>query len=314
MSVLTGSLPGIAAAAHDAGERIAISETVADDGPFHFRIGCVSVSVRCVHVPSMRAFRRLYSACTLATAARDAISVEILRTRDGKSLRRRYEVWADGVKRFTVWNVDEIVPHIEWAINWQIMLFHPRFYLVHAGVVEIDGAGVILPAAPGSGKTTLTAGLIARGARYLSDEFAMIDPETLRLQPYPKALCVKEGSFEVLDRLGAGMSGRPVFCKGKKGRVVLIRPDEVGGEVSEGCPVRHIMFCQYAADRKPSITPISRADGVLRLVRESFTFLKFRASGIDLLTDIVRGAQCYELASGPLEETRDLVLHTVRGG
>src|SRR5438046_2126706 len=41
--------------------------------------------------------------------------------------------------------------------------------LVHAGVVSIDGAGVVLCAGSGRGKSTLVMGLCERGARYLSD-------------------------------------------------------------------------------------------------------------------------------------------------
>ncbi len=315
MTTLSSGLPGVAALLRGACDRRETVAVVTEEGPFHFRIGAVSVSVRCVDVEAMREFRRLYAAYAQDEPVAGAIKVDVIRTRDGRSMRRRYEVWGDGVRRFTLWNSESIAPHIEWAINWQIMLFLPRFYLIHAGAIEIDGEGVIMPAAPGSGKTTLTAGLLGRGARYLSDEFAMIDPETLRLHPYPKALCIKEGSFEVLGELGVRASERPIFRKGKKGSVVLVRPDELGGEpVSAGCPVRHIIFCKYAEGTTPSIAPVSRADGVLRLVQQSFTFLKFRTLGVDLLSNLVRGARCYELASGPIEETRELVLRTVRGG
>ncbi len=65
-----------------------------------------------------------------------------------------------------------------------------RWLFVHAGVVALDGYAVVLPGDSRSGKSTLTAALIAAGASYYSDEFAVIDSEGLVL-PYPRALSIR---------------------------------------------------------------------------------------------------------------------------
>lgn len=226
--------------------------------------------------------------------------------------RRRYEVWADGEHRFTVWNNASVLPHIEWAINWHIMLYQPRYYQIHAGVVECEGQGVILPAGPGSGKTTLTAGLVRSGWRYLSDEFALIDPDDLCLRDYPKALCVKEGSYPVIDAMGLKSSRRRDYQKGQKGRVTFIKPSELNRPgVGGRCPVRHVIFPKYEAGQSPRLTEISRAAAVLRLNEVSFNFRKFRSAGVRIMADICRDARCYELQSGPLVETVELVRSAV---
>jgi predicted ATPase len=46
--------------------------------------------------------------------------------------------------------------------------------MLHAAVVEKNGKALILPALPGSGKSTLSAALAMNGWRFLSDEFTMI--------------------------------------------------------------------------------------------------------------------------------------------
>jgi hypothetical protein len=58
---------------------------------------------------------------------------------------------------------------------------------IHAGVVEVDGRAVLLPGGSGTGKTTLVAALVARGARYLSDEYALIDDRGW-VHAYPRPL------------------------------------------------------------------------------------------------------------------------------
>lgn len=52
---------------------------------------------------------------------------------------------------------------------------------LHASVVEIDGGAVALLGAPGGGKTTLAAALVAAGARFVVDDLAALDATGPRL-------------------------------------------------------------------------------------------------------------------------------------
>lgn len=280
----------------------------------HFQIGVIGVSLHCPYGPALRDFCSLYDDCRVEVPPPDAIRVDVKPTRLGRMKRRRYEVWADDEHRFTVWNNPSVLPHIEWAINWHIMLYQPRYYQIHAGVVECDGQGVILPAGPGCGKTTLTAGLVRSGWRYLSDEFALIDPDDLRLRAYPKALCVKEGSFAVLDAMGLRAARRRDYQKGQKGRVTFVKPSELNPSAIGGrCPVRFVMFPKFEAARSPRVREMSRAEAVLRLNEVSFNFTKYRAAGVQIMADIVREARVFELDAGPVDETVELVRSVVRG-
>ncbi|MEE9296366.1 MAG: hypothetical protein V3W34_15585 [Phycisphaerae bacterium] len=309
-TLIPDALSGVRPAQRAAGR----ADNAGDEGPFHFQIGVVGVSVRSVCIPALRDFRALYRGSELGTAPRQAIEIDVVHMRSRSLLGRRFAINADGTRRFVVASEKAVLPHIEWAINWQIMLYLPRYYEIHAGVVEYQGQGVIFPAVPGSGKSTLTAGMLRRGWRYLSDEFALIDPETLELHPYPKAVCLKEGSFGVLETLGLQRRERSAYLKGKKGLVTFVRPEEFGPlAVGSRCPIRHIVFCRHEAGRRPTLQPMSPADAVLRLTRLSFNFQKFRTRGIEILTSVVRQARCYELVTGPIDESCDLVARAVHG-
>lgn len=61
---------------------------------------------------------------------------------------------------------------------------------LHAGVVGWNGRAVIVPASSFSGKTTLVAELIKKGALYYSDEYAVLDENGL-VYPFPKKLSVR---------------------------------------------------------------------------------------------------------------------------
>lgn len=86
----------------------------------------------------------------------------------------------------------------------------PDFTPIHAGVVVLDGRAIVLPGASGSGKTTLVAALVAMGAHYFSDEYALLD-DAGRVHAYPRRLRLPAGDepaaaaprHEACESLGA---------------------------------------------------------------------------------------------------------------
>ncbi len=82
----------------------------------------------------------------------------------------------DGAQPFEPYPADAPLPLLEWGSNWLIAHRLNDLLLLHAGAVERDGLALLLPAQPGSGKSTLTAALSLNGWRLLSDEFGAYDP------------------------------------------------------------------------------------------------------------------------------------------
>jgi hypothetical protein len=75
----------------------------------------------------------------------------------------------------------------------------PSHIFVHAGVVSLDGAAVVIPGRSRSGKTTLVAALMRLGALYYSDEYAVVDSDGA-IHPYPKALSIRVEGAEHFGR------------------------------------------------------------------------------------------------------------------
>src|SRR5262249_31072298 len=63
----------------------------------------------------------------------------------------------------------------------------PSRIFVHAGVVEWRGHAILFPGRSRSGKTTLVAALLRAGAKYYSDEFAVLDAAG-RVHPWARPL------------------------------------------------------------------------------------------------------------------------------
>ncbi len=107
-----------------------------------------------------------------------------------------------------------------------------RRTFVHAGVVGWRGRALLLPGSSGSGKSTLVQALVHAGARYYSDEFALLDDDG-RVHPFPRPLALREheGALPVPVPGGSLRAGRrplPVglvaFLAHRPGRDLRLRP------------------------------------------------------------------------------------------
>lgn len=104
----------------------------------------------------------------------------------------------DGMRPFKPLPRDQAFPMLEWGLNWCVSTQAHHFLIIHAAVVEKNGLAAILPAPPGSGKSTLTAGLVLSGWRLLSDELTLINRKTGLIQPLPRPVSLKNQSIEVI--------------------------------------------------------------------------------------------------------------------
>jgi len=66
----------------------------------------------------------------------------------------------------------------------------PDRVFIHAGVVAVGGAGIVIPGRSMTGKSTLVHALVRAGATYLSDEYAVVDPNGM-IHPFPKPISLR---------------------------------------------------------------------------------------------------------------------------
>jgi energy-coupling factor transporter ATP-binding protein EcfA2 len=67
--------------------------------------------------------------------------------------------------------------------------------LVHAGTASFREGCLLVPGSSGAGKTTLVSALLDLGARFMSDEYALVQADG-RVVAFPRPLCQKrDGQF-----------------------------------------------------------------------------------------------------------------------
>lgn len=207
---------------------------------------------------------------------------------------------------------DDALHLLFWHVNSETFVQAGDFLMIHAGaVVSPGGDGVLLPGEAGSGKTTLTAGLVRAGFGYLSDEGGAIDLVTGRLYPYPRSLSLRAGSSGLFAELKRQNGQSPVI----RGRWYL-RPDDIRpGAIGAPCPLRFVIAPTYRKAVATDLTPVSRATALGDLWNGVWNHPRYGARALYLLAMVMREARAFRLVFGSLDEAIGAVTElTLREG
>jgi hypothetical protein len=109
---------------------------------------------------------------------------------EGSRVRKFHLLYRNHENIFRDREIDDIFDVFERSFRFVVASLAPRRTFVHAGAVGWKGHAILIPGKTLSGKTTLTAELVRAGATYLSDEFAVLDPDG-RVHPYLKPLSLR---------------------------------------------------------------------------------------------------------------------------
>lgn len=134
-------------------------------------------------------------------------------------LRPQVVFRCDGQHPFEPFPADSPLPLFEWGGNWMAASRLNHLLLLHAGALERDGFALVLPATPGSGKSTLTAALSRRGWRLLSDEFGAYDPAQGAFRAMLKPVALKNQSIDVIRQFAPDAVMGPAIPRTRKGTV-----------------------------------------------------------------------------------------------
>ncbi|TDP74595.1 HprK-related kinase A [Roseateles toxinivorans] len=209
----------------------------------------------------------------------------------------------DGALPFEPLPIDHAFPLFEWAMNWCISSQAHQYLTLHAAVIERNGCAVIMPAPPGSGKSTLCAGLVSRGWRLLSDELALISLTDGSLTPLCRPISLKNRSIDIMKAYAPEAVFNVVTHDTSKGSVTHMKADPAHvARMAETARPRWIIFPKYVADAPAALAPRSRAGSLLDLGRNSFNYMVQGLPGFECLSDLVDACQCYTFEYSQLND------------
>jgi hypothetical protein len=199
--------------------------------------------------------------------------------------------------------------YVLWRVSIETIERASRFLVLHAGAVSWRRRGVVLPAPPDAGKTTLTAGLVRAGFRYLTDEAAFVDLTTGLLHPFPRPLWMETDTLDVIPGIREGLPG---FLRAPRINYHVGPGDLRPGSVGSPCRIRFVVAPTYVENATTRLDPLSRAEAVVLLARNSFNTASGGRRAIELLAELVQGATCFRLVMGDLDSAVDVISRLVR--
>ena len=209
--------------------------------------------------------------------------------------KRQVALWSEAARPFEPYPRHSALPLFEWGGNWLLAQRLNAYLLLHAGVVARGEHAVILPATPGSGKSTLTCALHLAGWRFLSDEFGVIDPQQGVLLPLLKPAALKNRSIGVIGSMPGVVLG-PVFPNTRKGDVAHFVPDrESVNERHRSAKPRLVVFPRYRAGAGLTCRPLTAAENAMRLGLNSFNYRSLGPVGFHGVVQLARTTEAYEL-------------------
>jgi HprK-related kinase A len=197
----------------------------------------------------------------------------------------------------------QALPVLEWGINLVIALRSHAFLMLHSGVVEYGGNAMLLPAAPGAGKTTLCAGLALRDWRLLSDEFGLVRPGSTEFLPIPRPLALKNESIGIVRKFSSNVWLGPEIPETRKGTVAHLRPpNDSLLDSDRGANVRWLVFPEYQAGAPTTLDPVRKHEAFMMLATNAFNYELLGESAYATVSGIVDRADCYRFVYSNLDD------------
>jgi hypothetical protein len=177
-------------------------------------------------------------------------------------------------------------------------------YFIHAAALEIAGKAVLLIGQSKSGKSTTTCGLLQHGFSYLSDELAPIDPDTLEVYSYPRALWLRR---ELQDmRLSPSQKIQTSW-------MLCVPTETFPNGVGKTCtPLRAVYFLRYSSEAQhPSLRKVRKTEATARILSQTLNPGAHLHNGLEAAATIAEKVLCFDLTAAGLLETCNLVKSSV---
>ena len=243
-------------------------------------------------------------------ACSGATVVDVVATTQGIAVYRDREFYS-GCEA-----IDQLAPIVK-SLVWQTAVRDHHFLLdIHAGVIGNGAACIIFPAAPGSGKSTLTASLVHAGFEYFSDEVALLREATFEVYPMPLAICVKTTGVPALADRFPELRGLAIHRRGDGKDVIYLPPPRASlPATSDSRPVAAIVFPRYTAGARTHCSSLAKVDSIKRMMDECLVVTPpLDVVKVDALVRWIEKTPCYSLSYGSNAEAVDVVKSVLATG
>lgn len=173
---------------------------------------------------------------------------------------------------------------------------HPDHVWLHAACAAGANGAIMLPGSWGRGKSSLTLELCKRGWSFLSDDIVPLNPFSKQAIPFPGTPQVRKRTEKVLSRSQIGTLSK---------RAVPLDPDQVSRDPNA---VSMVVFPEFVSNATASMSPISPAQAVGKLLENCLSFPKNDDATIQALCDMIKDVPLYGLQFDQVDEAANLLI------
>jgi len=212
----------------------------------------------------------------------------------------------DGKKPFKPLAINEAFPFFEWGLNWCVATHAHHYFMLHAAVVEKNDYILIFPAAPGSGKSTLSTCLMLNGWKLLSDEFALLSKDINAITPFGRPVSLKNESIQIIERT-FNLKMNSVVKGTSKGDVAHLMHQNIIKDPKPFILKRiKVIFPKYNKEAKTSLIPLSSAEAFIPMVEQSFNYNQLGIEGFNSAKTLIDKSQQYSFEYSNIDEAIQL--------
>ncbi len=187
-------------------------------------------------------------------------------------------------------------------MNWCVSVHTNEYLKLHAAAVSRGDRAIIMPGIPGAGKSTLCAALGLSGWRILSDEHAMIRPNTTQIIPLCRPVSLKNESIEVIKSFSSDAIFGPVSNETHKGVVAHMKADlQADSHDTKHLLARAMVFPRYARDEPQRLSPRRRTDSFILAAYHSFNYSLLCEAGFEAMKTLIAHIDCFDLVYHDLD-------------
>ncbi|MGK7911632.1 MAG: PqqD family peptide modification chaperone [Synechococcus sp.] len=220
----------------------------------------------------------------------------------------RYSVLGNGKPVDDCLNRLEVAPVIQREALLSAYEASECLVALHAAAVCADGRCVLLPGTKGSGKSTLTAALIASGLGYITDEMCLLMPGKFLIRGAPVSLGLKSGSWPILASFYDSLERLPKFVQAGDVELRYLPPPIENLVQARDYQLRCVVFPMQVADSTTSLSPLGAAEALCRVTEAGYAMHGgLTRDRVEALVAWIQQIQCYELRLGNLSEAVRLI-------
>ena len=208
-------------------------------------------------------------------------------------------VWRDGEPREMTVADTYVLNYLLWEISRLMFEGSGDRVHLHGAALVRAGRAVVLAGKSRAGKSTLAAWLTHRGWGFLTDEAALVDPETLIVSPFWRPINVRRpGPLE------------PLLGDVPPDAAELLVPASTVGVLAPPTRLAGIAFPYFAVEKEAVITPLSPAAALMELTQHFPGLVAGGRAGFRRLARLVESVPAYRLEYHDLDDA-ERVLQTL---